>query len=125
MDLAKKANYNLQVEWVPPQATANAKKIRISTLEPALRQHKIQFFSGMPYLDLAYQQMEDFTGALGHDDFPDCLAQLYLHYKDGIHPVTAPQMVAWDTLPFCDEEVDDHSDEPVSVHTFCGLPQDY
>jgi hypothetical protein len=73
--------------WDPPSNEANAKTARIMLLPGALERNQIQFFSGIPCLQEIYKQCEKFTGKGKYkDDGPDCLAQMYEKWKNGIGP---------------------------------------
>lgn len=91
--LAKSLGVNIQISWIPPETTKDAKIERVIDLVDVLKKDKIQFWSGLPHLQDLYNQFMKFSRkSKTKDDGPDCLAQLWKEYKGQIHPALIPRL---------------------------------
>lgn len=91
--LAKSLGVNVQISWIPPETTKDAKIERVIDLVDVLKKDKIQFWSGLDHLQDLYNQFMKFSRkSKTKDDGPDCLAQLWKEYKGQIHPALIPRL---------------------------------
>lgn len=63
-----------RIDWFPPDNQKDAKRVRMSTLHPALVHDKLKFASYLPHLNTLYDEFERCLKDHHHDDIPDVIS---------------------------------------------------
>jgi hypothetical protein len=78
------------IQWQTPDNNPNAKNVRIGILASAMKSDFVVVCSNIPYVDDIKVQFEKWSidAKRRKDDAPDCIAQIWQHYRLLIKPKT-------------------------------------
>lgn len=117
--IAKERNVPIQtLHWMLPDTTPNAKNVRIATLASAMKNGFVFLLNDIPFYDDIKAMFEKWTvdSKRRKDDGPDCIAEIWQHYRSQIQIDSVPIMqtdgpvLSWEPeLPV--EAPNPHADE--------------
>jgi predicted phage terminase large subunit-like protein len=104
--------------WMPAETTPNAKNVRIALLASAMKSGFVFLLNDIPFFDDIKSQFERWTvdSKRRKDDGPDCIAEIWQHYKSQISADTISIMqtegpvLSWEP-ELAPEIPDPHADE--------------
>ena len=117
--LAKEKGISVgQMFWMPAETTPNAKNVRIALLASAMKSGFVFLLNDIPFFDDIKSQFERWTvdSKRRKDDGPDCIAEIWQHYKSQIMADTISIMqtegpvLSWEP-ELAPETPDPHADE--------------
>jgi len=79
-----------RIDWVTPENTVDAKRMRMAALHPWLENGRLKFASHLPQLQNLYTEFKKCLTSKGHDDIPDVISR-QLKYAPAALSNSAPQ----------------------------------
>lgn len=118
LSTAKRAEVDLTIRWQTACTVMGAKALRIAKLAGAARRGLVQFATNIPQRDEIFKQFKKWRpeNKRVKDDAPDCAAQIWENYSEGIRPgiisnLQPSDVTIWAPEPMPISAPDPHADE--------------